>query len=153
MCWRVPLLVAEIAPLLDDPPVSFSLDGEDTELAAAIDRAAPGVLRQAAATAARHAVQLARLDQDPVVMEALAAAEAGQARPVDDHSPLGWRIRTWAREVRIAERVRRDPSASLEAQQTADSRERRTCSALPGWPASFGRSRTCPPGWVPAGRR
>jgi hypothetical protein len=48
-----PLLVAEIAPLLDDPPVSFSLDGEDAELAAAVDRAAPGALRQAAATAAR----------------------------------------------------------------------------------------------------
>jgi hypothetical protein len=47
-CWRVPLLVAEIAPLLDGPPASFPL-----------------------------------------------AAEAGQALAVDDHSPLGWRIRTW----------------------------------------------------------
>jgi hypothetical protein len=112
-----PLLVAEIAPLLDDPPASFFLDGEDAELAAAIDQAAPGVLRRAAATAARLAVQLAQLDQDPVVVEALAAAEAGQARQVDNHSPLGSRIRTWAVEVRIAERVRNDPSASLDAQQ------------------------------------
>jgi hypothetical protein len=112
-----PLLVAEIAPLLDDPPASFFLDGEDAELAAAIDHAAPDVLRRAAATAARLAVQLAQLDQDPVVVEALAAAEAGQARQVDDHSPLGSRIRTWAIEVRIAERVRNDPSASLDAQQ------------------------------------
>jgi Family of unknown function (DUF6461) len=111
-----PQLVAEIAPLLDDPPVSFFLDGEDAELAAAVDRAAPSVLRRAAATAARQAVQLAQLDHDPVVVEALAAAEAGQARPVDDHSPLGWRIRSWTREVRIAEQVRNDPSASLEAQ-------------------------------------
>jgi Family of unknown function (DUF6461) len=112
-----PLLAAEIAPLLDDPPASFSLDGEDAELAAAVDQAAPAVLRQAAATVARQAVQLARLEHDPVVGEALAAAEAGQDRQVDDHSPLGWRIRSWAREVRIAERVRSDPSASLEAQQ------------------------------------
>jgi Family of unknown function (DUF6461) len=112
-----PMLVVEIAPLLDDPPATFSLDGEDAELAAAVDRAAPGALRQAAATAARQAVRLAQLDHDRVVVEALAAAEAGQARKVDDHSPLGWRIRTWAVEVRIAERVRSDPSASLEAQQ------------------------------------
>jgi Family of unknown function (DUF6461) len=112
-----PLLVAEIAPLLDDPPASYSLDGEDVELAAAIDQGAPGVLRRAAATAARQAVQLAQLDQDPVVVEALAAAEAGQARQIDDHCLLGWRIRSWAVEVRIAERVRSDPSASLEAQQ------------------------------------
>jgi hypothetical protein len=111
-----PLLVAEIAPLLEDPPASFSLDGEDAALAAAVDQAAPGALRQAAATAARQAVQLARLDHDPVVVEALAAAEAGHARQVDDHAPLGWRIRSWAREVRIAERVRSDPSASLDAQ-------------------------------------
>src|SRR6266545_4471807 len=60
-----PLLAAEIAPLLDDPPASFFLDGEDAELAAAIEQAAPGVLQPAAATAARQAVQLAQLDQDP----------------------------------------------------------------------------------------
>jgi hypothetical protein len=112
-----PLPVAEIAPLLDDPPASFSLDGEDAELAAAIDQAAPGVLRRAAATAARQAVRLAQLDHDAVVVGALAAAEAGQARQVDDGSPLGWRIRTWAVEARIAERVRNDPSASLDAQR------------------------------------
>jgi Family of unknown function (DUF6461) len=112
-----PLLVAEIAPLLDDPPASFSLDGEDPELAAAIDQATPGVRRRAAATAARQAVQLAQLDHDPVVVEALAAAEAGQARQVDDHAPLGWRIRSWAVEVRIAERVRNDPRLSLDAQR------------------------------------
>jgi len=112
-----PLLAAEIAPLLDDPPASFFLDGEDAELAAAIEQAAPGVLRPAAATAARQAVQLAQLDQDPVVVETLAATEAGQAGQVDGHSPLGWRIRTWAVDVRIAERVRNDPSASLDAQQ------------------------------------
>jgi hypothetical protein len=119
-----PLLVAGIAPLLDDPPASYSLDGEDVELAAAIDQAAPGVWRQAAATAARQAVQLAQLDQDPVVVEALVAAEAGQARQIDDHAPLGWRIRSWAVEVRIAERVRSDPSASLEAQQSEASLRR-----------------------------
>jgi hypothetical protein len=111
------LLVAEIVPLLDDPPASFSLDGEDAELAAAVDQAAPGVRRRAAVTAARQAVQLAQLDHDPVVMEALAAAEAGHARQVDDHAPLGWRIRTWTREVKIAEGVRSDPLVSLEAQQ------------------------------------
>src|SRR6266545_4422569 len=80
-----PLLAAEIAPLLDDPPASFFLDGEDAELAAAIEQAAPGVLQPAAATAARQAVQLAQLDQDPVVVETLAATEAGQAGQVDDH--------------------------------------------------------------------
>jgi Family of unknown function (DUF6461) len=112
-----PLVGAQITPLLDDPPASFFLRAEDAELAAAIDHAAAGVLRRAAATAARHAVQLAQLEYDPVVVEALAAAEAGQARQVDDHSPLGWRIRTWAVEVRIAERVRNDPRASLEAQR------------------------------------
>jgi Family of unknown function (DUF6461) len=110
------LVGGEIAPLLDDPPASFFLGADDAELAAAIDQAAPGVLRRAAATAARHAVQLAQLD-DPVVVEALAVAEAGQARQVDDPSPLGWRIRTWAVEVRVAERVRNDPRASLDAQQ------------------------------------
>jgi len=113
-----PLPAAEIAPLLDDPPACFFLGGEDdVELAAAIDQAAPGMLRRAAATAARHAVGLAQLDHDPLIVEALAAAEAGQARQVDDHSPLGWRIRTWAVEVRIAERVRNSPSASLDAQR------------------------------------
>jgi hypothetical protein len=112
-----PLLTAQIAPLLDDPPASFVLDGEDPVLAAAIGQAAPEVLRRAAATAARQAVQLAQLDQDPVVVEALAAADAGQARQVDDHAPLGLRIRTWAVEVRIAERVRNDPRVSLEAQR------------------------------------
>ena len=65
-----PLMAAEITPLLDDPPASFVLDRQDTELAAAIGRATPDGLRQAAATAARQAVQLARLDQDPQVMEA-----------------------------------------------------------------------------------
>jgi hypothetical protein len=114
-----PLLAAEIAPLLDDPPASPSLAGEDTALAAAVDQATPEVLRRAAAAAARQAVQLAQLDQDPVIVAALAAAEAGQARQVDDHSPLGWRIRTWAVEVRIAERVRNDPHGSLDAQQQA----------------------------------
>jgi hypothetical protein len=112
-----PLPGAEITPLLDDPPASFFLGGEDAELARAIDQAAPGVLRRAAATAARHAVQLAQLDHDPVVVEALTAAQAGQARQVDDHSPLGWRIRTWAAEARIADRVRNDPRASLDAQR------------------------------------
>ena len=111
------LLAAEIVPLLDDPSASHFLDGEDAELAAAVDRAAPGVLRRAAATAARQAVLLAELEQDSVVTEALAAAEAGQARPVDDHSPLGWRIRSWAVEARIVDQVRNDPSASLEGQQ------------------------------------
>jgi hypothetical protein len=110
-------LAAEIVPLLDDPPASFSLDGEDAELAAAVDRVAPEVLRRAAATAARRAVALARLDQDPVVTRALAAAEAGQARPVDDHSPLGRRVRGWAVEARIVGQVRNDPSASLDAQR------------------------------------
>jgi hypothetical protein len=111
------LLAAEIAPLLEDPPASFFLGGEDVELSAAIDQAAPGVLRQAAATVARQAVQLAQLDQDPVVVEALAAAEAGQACRVDDQSPLGRRIRTWSVEARIAGRVRNDPFASLDAQR------------------------------------
>jgi hypothetical protein len=112
-----PLAAAEIVPLLEDPPASFFLGGEDTALAAAVEQAAPGMPRRAAATAARQAVQLAQLDQDPVVVEALATADAGQAQQVDDHSPLGWRIRTWAAEVRIAERVRNDPSVSLDAQQ------------------------------------
>jgi hypothetical protein len=112
-----PLLVAEIAPLLEDLPVSFVLAEEDTELTAAIDQATPVVLRRAAATAARQAVQLAQLDQDPVVVEALAAAEADQAHPVDDHSPLGWHLRSWAVDVRIAERARTDPTASPDAQQ------------------------------------
>jgi hypothetical protein len=113
-----PLLAAEVAPLLDDPPASLSLvEADDVELAAAVDQAAPGVLRRAAAAAARDAVRLAQLDHDPVVAEALAAAEAGQARQVDDHSPLGWRIRAWAVEVRIAERVRNDPAAPLDAQR------------------------------------
>jgi hypothetical protein len=111
-----PLVGAQITPLLDDPSASFFLRGEDAELAAAIDHAAPGVLRRAAATAARHAVQLAQLDHDPVVVEALAAAQAGQARQVDDHSPLGWRIRTWAVEATICNRVLNDPRASLDAQ-------------------------------------
>jgi Family of unknown function (DUF6461) len=119
-----PLLVAEIAPLLDDPPASFSLEGEDAELTEAVNQATSGGLRRAAATVARQAVQLARLDHDRVVMEALAAAEADQVRPVDDHSPLGWRIRSWIREVRIAERVRGDPPASLEAQQREASQHR-----------------------------
>jgi hypothetical protein len=112
-----PLPAAEITPLLDDPPASFFFGGEDTALTAAVDQAAPGVLRRAAATAARHAVQLAQLDHDPVVVEALAAAEAGQARQVDDYSPLGWRIRTWAVEAAIPGRLRNDPSASLDAQR------------------------------------
>jgi Family of unknown function (DUF6461) len=113
-----PLPGAAIAPLLDDPPASFFVGGEDdAEVAAAIDQAAPDVLRRAAATAARHAVQLAQLEHDPVVVEALAAAQAGQARQVHDHSPLGWRIRTWAVQARIADRVRNDPRASLDAQR------------------------------------
>jgi Family of unknown function (DUF6461) len=111
------LLAGKIAPLLDDPPTSYFLETEDAELAAAVNQAAPGRLRRAAATAARRAVQLAQLDRDPVVTEALAAAEAGAVRPVDDHSELGWRIRTWAVEVRVADRVRNDPSVSLAAQQ------------------------------------
>jgi Family of unknown function (DUF6461) len=113
-----PLAAAEIAPLLDDPPTSFFLgEEEDTELTAAVDQAAPGVLRRAAATAARRAVRLARLDDDRVLAEALAAAEAGQARQVEDHSLLGWRIREWTVEVQIAGQVLNDPLASLEAQQ------------------------------------
>jgi hypothetical protein len=111
-----PLTGVEIAPLLDDPPASFSLDGEDAELAAAVDRAAPGRRRRAAATAARQAVRLAGLDHDPVVAEALAAAEAGQARPAGDHSPLGRRIRAWAVEADIADQVRNDSAAPLDAQ-------------------------------------
>jgi hypothetical protein len=112
-----PLSGVEIAPLLDDPPASLFFGGEDAELAAVIDQASPGVLRRAAARAAHHAVQLAELEHDAVVVEALAAAQAGQARQVDDHSPLGWRIRTWAMLARIADRVRNDPSASLDAQR------------------------------------
>jgi hypothetical protein len=50
-------------------------------------------------------------------VEALAAAEAGQARQVEDRSPLGWRIRTWAVEARSVARVRNDPAASLDAQR------------------------------------
>jgi hypothetical protein len=34
----------------------------------------------------------------------------------DDHSPLGWRIRTWAVEATICDRVLNDPSTSLDAQ-------------------------------------
>jgi hypothetical protein len=112
-----PLSGVEIAPLLDDPPASFSFGREDAELAAAIDQATAGVLRQAAATAARQVVELAQLERDPVVVEALAAAEAGEARQVDDHSGLGWPIRTLAVELRIAERVRNSPSTSLDAQR------------------------------------
>jgi Family of unknown function (DUF6461) len=112
-----PLLAAEVAPLLDDPPASFFLDAEDAELAAAVDRVGPDLLRQAAAAAARRAVELARLDHDPVVTGALAAAEAGQALVVGDHSALGWRIRTWDVEVRVGGWVANDPSASLEAQR------------------------------------
>lgn len=93
-----PMTGVEILPLLEDPPVSFDLAGQDPELAAG------------------QAVRLARLDQDPVVAEALAAAEAGRARPVDDRSPLGWRIRTWDVESSVAARVLNDPSASLDAQ-------------------------------------
>jgi hypothetical protein len=111
-----PLVGAEITPLLNDPPASFRLLEEDAELTAAIDQAAPGVLRRAAATAARHAIQLAQLEHDPVAVEALAAAEAGLAREVDDHSPLGWRIRMWAVEARVAHQVLNDPHASLDAQ-------------------------------------
>jgi Family of unknown function (DUF6461) len=107
----------EVAPLLDDPPASFSLGGEDAALTTAADEAAPGALRRAAAAAARQAVRLAQLDQDPVVVEAMAAAEAGQVREVDDHSPLGWRIRTWGVETRIIGRVQNDPLASLDAQR------------------------------------
>jgi hypothetical protein len=102
---------------LDDPPVSWSPREEDAELAAGVDDAAPGVLRRAAATAARYAVRLTQLEHDPVVAEALAAAETGQPHHVDDHSPLGWRTRTWAVEARIAGRMRNDSSASLWAQQ------------------------------------
>jgi Family of unknown function (DUF6461) len=76
-----PMTGVEIFPLLEDPPVSFDLAG-----------------------------------QDPVVAEALAAGEAGRARPVDDRSPLGWRIRTWDVESNVAARVLNDPSASLDAQ-------------------------------------
>jgi hypothetical protein len=142
-----PLLGVEIAPLLDDSPASLFLGGEDdVELAAAIDQAAPGVLRRAAARAAHHAVQLAQLEHDPVVVEALAVAEAGQAHRVDDHSLLGWRIRTWGVEVRIADRVRNDPSASLEAQ-------RRTASLLRAGGLPSSRSRTRPYGWAAAGPR
>lgn len=112
-----PLLGVEVAPLLDDPPASFSLGVEDATLAAAIDRAPPARLRQAAATAARRAVELAQLDRDPTVMEALAAAEAGQARQVDDHSPLGWHIRRSDVETTIVSRVLNDPFASLDAQR------------------------------------
>lgn len=112
-----PMLAAEITPLLEDPPAWFSLAAEDAELDAVAGRAAPGPLREAAAAAARQAVGLAGLDRDPVVTGAVAAAEAGQARPVDDHSPLGWRIRTWDAEVRVAGQVANDSSASLEAQR------------------------------------
>jgi Family of unknown function (DUF6461) len=111
-----PMTGVEIFPLLEDPPVSFDLAGQDPALAAALGRAAPEALRRAAATAAGQAVRLAGLDQDPVVAEALAAAEAGRARPVDDRSPLGWRIRTWDVESNVAARVLNDPSASLDAQ-------------------------------------
>jgi Family of unknown function (DUF6461) len=112
-----PLVGVEVAPLLDDPPEFFSLAAEDAELAAAIDRASPERRRRAAASAARKAVELARLDRDPVVMEALAAAESGAARQVDDHSPLGWRIRRSDVEVNVVGRVLNDPFASLDAQR------------------------------------
>jgi uncharacterized protein DUF6461 len=111
-----PLTGVEIAPLLDDPPASFFLDAEDVELAAAVDRAAPDQRRRAAAAAARQAVRLAGLDRDPVVAEALAAAAAGQARPVGDHAPLGRRIRAWAVEADVADQLRNDPAAPLHAQ-------------------------------------
>ena len=114
-----PLLAAVVTPRLSDPPASFRLRREDARLAAAIGQAAPALLRRAAATAAGHAVRLAQLESDPVVVEALAAAEAGQARRVGDTSPLGWRIRTWALEAEIAWRVRNDPSASRAAQQAS----------------------------------
>jgi Family of unknown function (DUF6461) len=112
-----PLVTAEVTPRLPDPPASSWLRRQDAELAAAVGRAGPAVRRRAAATAARHAVRLARLERDPVVADALAAAEAGQARQVGDPSRLGWRIRAWAVAVETAWRVRNDPSASLHAQQ------------------------------------
>jgi hypothetical protein len=112
-----PLAAAEVTPRLPDPPASPWLLQNDAELAAAIDQAAPALLRRAAAVAAGHAVRLARLDHDPVVVEALAAAEAGQARQVGDTSPLGWWIRTLTVEAETARRVRNDPSASLHSQQ------------------------------------
>jgi Family of unknown function (DUF6461) len=112
-----PLVGVEVVPLLDDPPAFFSLGAEDAGLAAAIDQAPPARLRQAAAVAAREAVELARLDHDPTVMEALAAAEAGRAAQVDDHSPLGWHIRRSDVEVNIVGCVLNDPFASLDAQR------------------------------------
>jgi Family of unknown function (DUF6461) len=143
-----PLPGVEIAPLLDDPPASFSLGEEDdVELAAAIDQAAPGVLRRAAATAARQAVLLAQLNHDPVVVEALAAAQAGHARQVDDHSPLGWRIRRWGVEAGIADRVLNDP-----ARRWMRSESKRACSVRPGGLPSS-RSRIPLRGWAAAGPR
>jgi Family of unknown function (DUF6461) len=111
-----PMTGVEVAPLLEDPPVSPDLAGRDPELAAAIDRATPDALRRAAATAAGQAVRLAGIDRDPVVAETLAAARAGRARPVDDRSPLGRRIRDWEVAARVRDRVLNDASASLDAQ-------------------------------------
>lgn len=120
-----PLLGSKIVPLLGDVYSSFAFaDGaRDAELAAAIDGAEGAVQRMAAATAARQAVDLAQLDDDPVVVEALTAAEAGHARVIDDHSPLGWRIRTWTAEVRTAERMRAE-APSLDQQERRNALDR-----------------------------
>jgi hypothetical protein len=76
-------------------------------LAAAICQTAPGALRRAAATAARQVVGLAQPERDQV------ALAAGLAHP------------RWEVDLRIAERVRNNPSTSLDAQrcsQTSASR-------------------------------
>ena len=119
-------------------------------LGAAIEEATPAARRQAAATAARQAVELARLDHDPVVAEALVAAEAGQALPVGDHSPLGRRIRTWAVEATVPGRpggagrpVRRPRTAVFGNPRAAALPARRLLGGDPGLGAGAAAASGC----------
>jgi hypothetical protein len=71
-----PLAAAQIAPLLNDPPASFSPGRRGRGVGRGHRPGRAGRAAQSAATAARQAVRLAQLDHDPVVADPRTALSA-----------------------------------------------------------------------------
>jgi hypothetical protein len=102
-----PLSSGRLAPLLPDPPRSTSpawLMREDRELATAIESADEALLRRVTVAEARRSASEAGIAGEPVVAQALAAAERGELSTVDNNSELGLLLRRLACESDAAGR-------------------------------------------------
>lgn len=96
---------ADFVPFLEEPyPLEWEhLALPDSELALAVQRACPAQQRAAAVSEARRQAELAGVAPEPLVAQALSAAERGEPSAVTNESPLGRMIRRWNVEARTAE--------------------------------------------------